>query len=48
MGQSDSLKHLPDVHRHQGGAEWLGQVPEGLKHLDTQETDVEQCLLNQS
>ena len=34
MGQSDSLEHLPDVHRHQGGAEWLGQVPEGLEHLD--------------
>ena len=45
MGKSDSLEHLPDVHEHQGEAEWLGQLPEGLEHLDTQETDVEQCLL---
>ena len=45
MGKSDSLEHLPDVHGHQGEAEWLGQLPEDLEHLDTQETDVEQCLL---
>ena len=48
MGQSDSLEHLPDVHRHQGGAEWLGQVPEGLDHLGPQEADLEQFLLKQS
>ena len=48
MGQSDSLEHLPDVHRHQVGAEWLGQVPEGLEHLDPQEKDLEQCLLKLS
>ena len=40
MGQSDSLEHLLDVHRHLGGAEWLGQVPEGLEHLDPQETEL--------
>ena len=48
MGQSDSLEHLPDVHRHQGGSEWLGQVPEDLEHLNPQETDLEQYLLKQS
>ena len=42
MGQSDSLEHLPDVHRHQGGAEWLGQAPGGLDHLGPQEADLEQ------
>ena len=41
MGKSDSLEHLPDVvHGHQGEAEWLGQAPEGLEHLDPQEVDL--------
>ena len=48
MGKSDSLEHLPDVHWHQGEAEWLGQAPEGLEHLDPQETDLGQYLLKQS
>ena len=48
MGQSDSLEHLPDVHRHLGGAEWLGQVPEGLDHLGPQEADLVQFLHKKS
>ena len=40
MGQSDSLEYLPDVHRHQGGAERLGEVLEDMEHLNPQETDV--------
>ena len=35
MGKSDSLEHLQDVHGHQGEAEWLGEVPEGLEQLET-------------
>ena len=42
MGKSDSLEHLLDVNRHQGGAEWMGQVPEDLDHLGPQEADLEQ------
>ena len=48
MGKNDSLEHLPDVHGHQGEAEWLGQVPEGLEHLDPQERELELCSVKQS
>ena len=48
MGQSDSLEHLTDVHRHQGGAERVGLVPEGLEHLDPQETELGLCSVKQS
>ena len=48
MGKNDSLEHLTVVHGHQAGAEWLGQVPEGLDHLGPQEADLEQCLQQQS
>ena len=48
MGKSDCLEHLPDVHGHQGEAEWLGQAPGGLDHLDPKEADLEQCLQKQS
>ena len=43
MGKSDSLEHLSDVHGHQGEAEGLGQVPEGLEHLDPQEAELGLC-----
>ena len=40
MGKNDSLEHLAEVHGHQAEAEWLGQAPGGLDHLDPQETDL--------
>ena len=48
MGNSDSVEHLSEVYGHQAEAEWLGQVPVGLDHLEPQEADLEPCLQKQS